>query len=315
MPNSAQKTLLDSFIAEDGIYLQPILEYEHVSLGTKLLYLERAITQNCKIFLQSLDKLYNLEGGELVKAANIECIRALKVINDLCFNNEVKYDEFGSARTALTHYFSSLGEINAQAFQTTIKESINEQIFKIGMDHSEEIAAQKNSRITAESAIVKQAGWRIILDLPLQQLTDTVPLLEHGFFQRQYSSRVGEVFLGITSAHVEGPSLASLNRTLIDNPQNSRVRLSRAEFWAGRNDYHALLDFNYILQYWPGHAEARTGRAALYERQDNKELALSDYQYVLELNPYCLLAIEGIERLSIQVEQVMQNTPRPYQPV
>ena len=90
MPNPTQRELLDSFIAEEGIYFTTIPEDEVFNLGTKILYLERAISQNCQDFLQSLDKLYAPDLDGEAKTANIEFIRALKLINDCCFNNQVK---------------------------------------------------------------------------------------------------------------------------------------------------------------------------------------------------------------------------------
>lgn len=89
MPNSAQRELLDSFIGEEGIYFTTIKDDEIFSLGTRILYLERSISQNCENFLQYLDKLYGPLLDCVAKAANIEFIQALKLINDCCFNNEV----------------------------------------------------------------------------------------------------------------------------------------------------------------------------------------------------------------------------------
>ena len=172
MPNTAQQELLDSFIAEEGIYFETIRDDEAFTLGTKILYLERAISQDCQAFNQSLDKLYqpNLEGEQ--KEANIEFIRALKFINDLCFNNNVKYDQYGT-KAALTHCFSSLGDINVGEFQTSVQEIINARITALNEDHEETVTAQKQARQTEED-FAKKVGWRTELDLPLAQLAPHV---------------------------------------------------------------------------------------------------------------------------------------------
>ena len=55
---NAQLELVDSLIGREGCYFEVIKEFQGVSLGTKVLYLERAITQENDTFLESLDKLY-----------------------------------------------------------------------------------------------------------------------------------------------------------------------------------------------------------------------------------------------------------------
>jgi len=168
MPNPTQRELLDSFIAEEGIYFTTIQEDEVFNLGTKILYLERAISQNCQDFLQSLDKLYAPDLGGEAKTANIEFIRALKLINDCCFNNQVKYGQYGT-RATLTHFFGSLGEIDPGDFQTTVQTIINQQIAALREGHLEEVTSQKTARETAETDIARQTGWRAELDLPVTQ--------------------------------------------------------------------------------------------------------------------------------------------------
>ena len=59
MPNNSQKALLDSLIAIDGSHFETIRDNKAFNLGTKILYLERAIDQPCATFNESLNKLYN----------------------------------------------------------------------------------------------------------------------------------------------------------------------------------------------------------------------------------------------------------------
>ena len=51
MLNTPQQELLDNLIAENGCYFETIKEYSAFDLGIKVLYLERAISQNCNTFL------------------------------------------------------------------------------------------------------------------------------------------------------------------------------------------------------------------------------------------------------------------------
>lgn len=173
MPNSAQRELLDSSIAEEGIYFTTIQDDEVFDLGTKILYLERAISQNCQDFLQSLDKLHNPDLDDEAKTANLEFIRALKLINDFCFNNQVKHGQYGVVE-ALTHFFGSLGDINPDDFRTAVQTIINARITALRDGHSEEVTLQKTARETAEANIARQTGWRVELDLPVAQLAQQV---------------------------------------------------------------------------------------------------------------------------------------------
>jgi len=178
MLNTPQQELLDSLIAEEGIYFETIRDDEAFNLGTKILYLERAISQDCQTFNQSLDKLYNPDLDGEPKAANIEFIRALKLINDLCFNSDVKYDPYGT-RAALTHYFGSLGNIDAIEFQTAVQEIINARITAVSEGQEETtITAQKQARQTAEKDIASEVGWRTKFDLPLAQLAQSAQLAQ-----------------------------------------------------------------------------------------------------------------------------------------
>src|SRR5580692_3362811 len=102
----AQKELLDSFFGREGFYLETIRENDDVNLGTKLLYLERAVNEPPQIYLESLKKLCLTPE----KASTIELIRALKVINDLYFNNLIKY--YG-IKNAVDHFFHGLGQIES----------------------------------------------------------------------------------------------------------------------------------------------------------------------------------------------------------
>ena len=87
--------------------------------------------------------------------ANIEFIRALKLINDLCFNYDVKYSEFGT-RKALTHYFSALGSVVFADFKVTIQDIINARMASLQKEHINESIAQKTIRETYEPSFAMQ---------------------------------------------------------------------------------------------------------------------------------------------------------------
>lgn len=48
MPTYAQQEFLNTLIGKEGIYFETVRNDEVFDLGTKILYLERAITQDCK---------------------------------------------------------------------------------------------------------------------------------------------------------------------------------------------------------------------------------------------------------------------------
>ena len=147
MPNATQLSLLDSFFGENGDFFLAIHEDKTFSLGTKLLYLDRAIQEECNRF-----------------------IRALKLINDLYFNNDVKYSSFG-IRKALEHYFIALGPIEACDFKIAIRECIEARKIQIQFDStSQEIRSQMDRRLFEEETIARLTLWREELDLPQEQM-------------------------------------------------------------------------------------------------------------------------------------------------
>ncbi|OGT69287.1 MAG: hypothetical protein A3I12_01210 [Gammaproteobacteria bacterium RIFCSPLOWO2_02_FULL_38_11] len=159
-----------------GIYLDSVKSYDGVDLGTKILYLEKSITQGCQTFLNTLDKLYKPELMGAAKEANLDFIRSLKTINDLFFNNKVKYGIYG-VRDALTHFFSSLGPFNPQDFKDEIQKMIHRGIEVLSQNHQEEIIARKRKREEEEKTIANQSNWRNELDLPSDQRRNSARLV------------------------------------------------------------------------------------------------------------------------------------------
>lgn len=171
MLTAAQRDVLNGFIGNEGIYFETIRDYDGVAWGTKTLYLERAISQNCQDFLQSLDKLYQPALVGNAKTSHLDFIRALKAMNDLCFNNPVKFGDYGT-RDALRHYFGGLETVTpaiAVDFKTAIQSIVNPKLVALREEHPE-VNLQRQARMAAEANIVGQTGWRNELDLPAAQL-------------------------------------------------------------------------------------------------------------------------------------------------
>lgn len=175
MPTVAQIDLLKSFIAPaEGIYFDTIREYAPLDLGTKISYLERAISQDGLTFLNSLDKLYQPALEDPARTANLDFIQSLKLINDLCFNNTVKNGIYG-LRPVLELHFSALGPIDADDFKTAVQGFINAGITVLRDGQEALVIAQKAAREIAEADMLAQPGWRLLADLPLAQLYPELP--------------------------------------------------------------------------------------------------------------------------------------------
>ena len=164
--NRTQEEVLDSFLGAEGSDYETIRDDDTIDLGTKLLYLERAITQDCETFNQSLDKLYRTDLEGAAERAHLDLIQSFKVINNLCFNNQVQYGDFG-VRDALTHYFGSLGEVDADAFRVAIQQRVNTNIATLSQGQENIVQVQKQAREQAEDDIQSQMAWRQKLNLPL----------------------------------------------------------------------------------------------------------------------------------------------------
>lgn len=170
----AQRDLLVEYIND---YFETIRDYDTADWGTKICYLTRSISQNCQVFLCSLDKLYlpNLENG--VRARHIDFLNCLKKINDLYFNHTVRASWGGefyesTEKDALTHYFSSFAqEVDVEKLQNAIQAMIVENIMLLRSAHPEYLMQQED-RIIAEATIVRQPAWRRECQLPDEQLED-----------------------------------------------------------------------------------------------------------------------------------------------
>jgi len=192
----SQRELLDTFIGTEGFDFEVIRDHKNFDLGTKILYLERAITQDCHTFLLALDKLYNPDLLDQERAANLEFIRSLKRINDLCFNNEINYgeDKIENTKEALTHYFGRVGDAIVPAdFQANIQAIIRDRIDELCSGKEAKVAAQKAASEAAEVDIVRETGWREELDLPMAQQEQRPPPPLDRLNDAQYQQLLSEM--------------------------------------------------------------------------------------------------------------------------
>jgi tetratricopeptide (TPR) repeat protein len=274
MPNPQQTEILDSLMSGDNASFKAVAQCKSVDFGTKVSYLERAITENGKAFLQSLDKIY-LPGmrGE-AKEENLALIRSLKLINDLYRDNLVKVGN--SEEKALTHYFQSDEKLDVTDIQNMIRNRVYAQIAELTKGRVDAVSWQKQAREAAEASIKGSSGWRIELKLPDNQLVQNPqPSINRGnagFFQRPNAE------------------LETLNARLLTAPRDFDARMARAKILSRTNSAAALIDYNFIVDRDPGNIAARMGRAAIYAKENKSNVALTDYDFVLEKFPANLVA-------------------------
>lgn len=162
LPN-AQLDALNTFISSQGDLIGTINAADF-NRGTKILYLERAVSLESEAFMRTLDKIVLY--GELEQNKNrTEFIKVLKTINDFCFNNII-VTHVGQHVPALQHYFGKLGSINPAVFRAHIQKVIKEIIVKIQHRYSVEIEQEKAYRIDEELLIRSSSEWHKVVKLP-----------------------------------------------------------------------------------------------------------------------------------------------------
>jgi hypothetical protein len=171
MITTAQAALLNELIGEDGCYFETIKEDSSINVGTKILFLQRAISEAPPIFLKSLDKLY--QDGLDDDESNLELIRSLKTMNDLCFNQQVKFGEHGE-RNVIEHFFAKLGDINLSDITSAIKAHGSARIIALSETQPSEIKAQQEAWAQHENDILPNMDWRLLVDL-LDAQTQGIP--------------------------------------------------------------------------------------------------------------------------------------------
>lgn len=179
--------LLTTSILEQGI------ESKSPNLGIRLLYLERAMTQNPTDFNASLDKLYSPNlATEEEKTAQLNLFRNYKFINNICCNGEMKLvadapsvqwmgietsestqQNFGTV-SVIKQTFERLGNaVNTNHIMSEAKNMVKaniEYMEEKNKDNEKDIVLQIEARLEAEKKITPQTQWRSLLDLPPSEL-------------------------------------------------------------------------------------------------------------------------------------------------
>lgn len=140
------------------------------NIGVRVSYIEKAITiQDPNAFASFLDSLYRRDAT--LGKDNLNIVRALKTINDVCFNNEVKDRVYGVKR-AISLYFGKIASLTnpsiVSTIQVTTKITIREKLTQLLGDP--QIAKQKKDEEANISSSEQNKDWRIRLDLPSAQL-------------------------------------------------------------------------------------------------------------------------------------------------
>lgn len=143
-------TFLDTFTAAQGL-----------NNGTKSLLLHRAVTQDPKAFMLTLDKVYSL----LIKQefnTTVIMFYGLKLINDLTFNNPTSY---ATNNTTLAFHLDAVSEepvgIVPQEWQVQMQRHIHNVIndFESSRDKFK-MTTQKNDFQAGEPSLAPNASWR-----------------------------------------------------------------------------------------------------------------------------------------------------------
>ncbi|OGT31036.1 MAG: hypothetical protein A3E87_06410 [Gammaproteobacteria bacterium RIFCSPHIGHO2_12_FULL_35_23] len=169
MLSQAVLDLLKMYLGKEGGYTETLLTYPdpEIDLGTKILYLQRAVLQERRIFLRSLDLLCNRS------ATNLELLRALLAINDICHNNEIEY--YGR-KTAHRHFFGAVDpDIKTKAVEVCneARETIRSIIAELQKEDVEMVCLQTEARKMREVDIVKRESWRALLGFPEEDRIET----------------------------------------------------------------------------------------------------------------------------------------------
>lgn len=118
MLNKTQKEVLEGSWGFEGDILSSILSNNNVPNDIKVVYLLKAISEDCETFNRSLDLLF-----APVEAQNqdyIDFLVALKRTNDICFNHDFLNGEFGLKKTQ-DLFLGNLGPFDSKEVKTEIQ--------------------------------------------------------------------------------------------------------------------------------------------------------------------------------------------------
>lgn len=225
--NLTQRALLASILApigdeecpEGGSHIQAICEYKALDAATRFILIEKALVEDCKTFNSSLDKFYQPALLGEAQTEQLEVIRALKIVNDLCFNNEVKKGIFGT-EFAHAAWFARLGPVDSKAISLKAENMIVATLGKLQQD-SGATPERRGAALLRLNAMRPQQEWRRLLDLPVAQQPEAP--LSQGFFQPTVSRAVAVELVAMAAA-LPRASSSAING--INNPIRSSHSLN-----------------------------------------------------------------------------------------
>jgi hypothetical protein len=200
---------------------QDALTANDIDIGILLFYLNLALTETCYDFLNSLDKLF----ADFPKVKNpitqLDLIRSLKFINNICYNNTIFYiEKFDGSETARItksahqHYFGCVGKIPSEInkeIALEIRKIVNEtlipllkafeinRIKKNTAELEQFIADQQKSYTQKKAKIKSDSSWRSREDmsLPIEQQThdqEYLRWIETQQYEKTYDALVTDCF-------------------------------------------------------------------------------------------------------------------------
>ncbi len=165
-----QHDFLEEMLGSDGLYSSTIKESDLINRGTKVLYLNWATSLACQAFNVKLDRLYQSGLVGMQDESNLGLIRSFKFINNIYFNNEVKFGEHG-IRDAVDHWFGRLGgKVDLADMRMALNSMVRNITNELKDGFTTELSEEIKARELEDEQITRQAGWRRTLDLPLAQL-------------------------------------------------------------------------------------------------------------------------------------------------
>ncbi len=231
LPTALRDTLDELFGDGEGSVFCSIVEDPAVPLPLKVYYLEKAVSEDCATFLNSLDALWGSQFNII-----LELVRLLKRINDVCFNNEVRA-ETGGVEPALRGFQAlySSDEGMPGRIQRYLRDKILQNIIKLG--------------IAPESLPLKAYGceWRGSLKLPVSQvLSSSAEVLKTYFddpLRQEYFFGLARNVRGIS----EGDSLTAAQCAVV--VETLRVLLSeRIQTRRSMVVLYAIASFSLLLR-------------------------------------------------------------------
>lgn len=184
----AEIDFLNTLIGPEGDYYTTIRDYPNADWGTKLLCLERSILLNQDGFESFIDTVYTPTTNRSDHTMQIEFINALITLNNLCFNNTIRFefarDNF-RIKPALDHYFGGFNNrdktiADPKPYQKCIKTMLIDRRDELCAAHPQ---AQKEAeeRKALSKHILPQKRWKTFLNPRLEATGTRLRLLDFSY--------------------------------------------------------------------------------------------------------------------------------------